>query len=251
MLIIVATLSTAAQEQMRTEPVVHETAAEQLEAAENLRLQISAAETDEAKAYAVANASATAWVVQSRWPKDDEAVLSSYLLLGAIFREGQWMRNASDSLEQGRGVAKRLGREALIDVRVGEIRHLLRDNAGALMAARAATAALALARLDNLQRAAVLQDGALLLGQLGQHKEASECYTRASKLDLTLLRRTSLLVFAAKASNKAGDRAKAHQNAAAARQVAKELRAQGPPNGDGGFQMLDTLEREIESIEKN
>jgi tetratricopeptide (TPR) repeat protein len=232
-------------------PTVYASAAEQLQAATELRLKIALATTDEARVSAVANAAATAWVVQSKWPDDIEAVFTSHLLLADIFRDGKAPKNAAESLEAGRAVAARLGREAMIDVRIAEVRRLLRDDKGTRSALAAAARPEALRRLDKTQATSVLQVAGRLYGEIGEHNSAAECYRRAAQTTPAGMRRATLLVYAGREHRKTGDRSAAKDAAAAARQALNDVRRNNRLNGDGAFDTLESLENQIADLEKN
>ncbi|HEX8619532.1 MAG TPA: hypothetical protein VF911_18270 [Thermoanaerobaculia bacterium] len=249
-LIALAATRVAAQSgRITIHPEVRASAGEQLTLAEQLRGRISGAIDEEARAYAVGFAAATAQAVQGKWPDDHEAVFASHLLVAAIFEEGRWIRNAEEELQRSRGVAKRLGREALVDARLSSIYLRLNDEKRARQAAADAVAVDALKSLDAMQQASVLQKAALVFADLGLHRDAADCFTRATKLNaLSPFRRTELAVAAAKHHRKAGDRVAARNEAGRARRFLSEARAQGR-KGDAGFEAFESLERAIAAFE--
>jgi hypothetical protein len=240
-----------APETMTVKPTDYPTASEQLTAAETLRLDIAAAADDpERRAWAVARAMATAERVAVKWPNDDDAVFASKLLMATIFREGRWAANAIAILEDARPLARKLSKEALIDVRLARMHQLMQRPDAARASVVAAIGAPTLRKLDDSVQVDVLQEAALVSADVADPRTEGALYDRIARLKVSTLRKAVSLTAAAKAWRKSGDVASARTAAADARKALKELRTRGIPGVDGS-KALDALEMELLAVEGN
>ncbi|HJQ40902.1 MAG TPA: hypothetical protein VKB93_27505 [Thermoanaerobaculia bacterium] len=248
-LLFVAAAAFGQPANMTVVPAVRNSPAEQFALASQLHDEVLRAETEDARAEAVARVAAHLEMIPMNWPNDREAVLQAYLQQADLFIENHWTKNARMVLEKARPLAERAGRVPLVDLRDGTALERLGDGLRAKEAFDAATAQAAMKGLTVREQADVLRNAAQFYERSGARADAATRLDRAAQLDLPALERAQYRLFAARARKAAGDRAGSRQDAQRSRDELSRARANAVRD-PASYDVMASIERELDALQK-
>ena len=248
-LLFVAAAAFGQPANMTVTPVVRNNPTEQFALVSQLQEEVLRAETEDARAQAVARVAAHLEMIPMQWPNDREAVLQAYLQQADLFLENHWTKNARLVLEKARPLAEQARRGSLVDLRDGAALERLGDRASANEAFDAATTESAMKALTNREQADVLRTAAQFYQRAGARAEEAKRLDRAAQLDLPALERAQYRLFAARARKAAGDRTGSRQDAQRSRDELSRARERAV-HDPASYDVIASIERELDALQK-